>query len=210
MTQAVDLRHRELTQMLPRFYDDAPEVDGLLYADAVEIERIRGEARDLLAQLSVATATWGLSDWERVLELSPRPNSPTELRRSRILAKLRGAQPATIANMLAIINAHTASKDARIIELPEPGTILFEVNASAPFDLPGLSADIATYIPAHLAYRIATASHANTYMATLMQSGISVTVYPYRPEPITQQAQVSHGGSTINAQTTTIYPKGDD
>ena len=209
MTQ-ISKRYRDMSYMLPRFYSEAPEVEGVLYPEAIEIESVRHKARELLAQISATTATWGLSDWERVLDLPPRPNSSDELRRARILAKLRGTAPATLANMLTVVNAHTASKDARIIELPEPGTVLFEINANAPFDLRGLAEDIATYIPAHLAYRIATATHANAYMATLMQSGISVTVYPYRPEPITQQAQVSHGGSMINAQTTTIYPKGDD
>jgi len=207
MTQ-VDYRHRELVQMLPRFYDDSPEVDGLLYADAVEIERVRTEALDLLTQLTATTATWGLSDWERVLELPPRPNSTAEIRRSRILAKLRGAAPATVANMLAIINTHTTSKDSRIIELPEPGTVLFEINANSPFDLEGLAKDIAVYIPAHLAYKFATASHTSVYTGALTSTGISINVYPYQTKLVTQQTQVSNGGATINSQITTIYPKG--
>lgn len=208
MTQ-IDSLHRELIQMLPRFYDDAPEVDGLLYADAVEIERVRTEARDLLTQLTATTATWGLSDWERVLELPPRPNSPTDIRRARILSKLRGTAPATVANMLAIINAHTSSTNSRIIELPEPGTVLFEINANSSFDLDGLMKDVAIYIPAHLAYKIATASHANIYVGTQMTTGVSIAVYPYQTELIPQQTQISNGGTMINAQITTIYPKGD-
>lgn len=149
-----DSLHRELMQMLPRFYDDSPEVDGLLYADAVEIERVRAEARDLLTQLSATTATWGLSDWERVLELPPRPNSPAEIRRSRILAKLRGAAPATIANMLSIINTHIPKKNAKLVELPEPGVINVEFPLQNGVALKELNTDINTYKPAHLAFNV--------------------------------------------------------
>lgn len=153
MTQ-IDSLHRELIQMLPRFYDDAPEVDGLLYADAVEIERVRAEARDLLTQLTATTATWGLSDWERVLELPPRPNSPTEIRRARILSKLRGTAPATVSNMLSIINTHIPEKNANLVELPEPGIINVEFPMQHGVALKELNADISTYKPAHLEFNV--------------------------------------------------------
>lgn len=154
MTQAVDLRHREMLDMIPRFYDDAPEADGILHADAIEIERVRKDARDLLAQLSATTASWGLSDWERVLDLPPRPNSSADLRRARILAKLRGTAPATLANMLAIINAHVPQQDANIVELLEPGTFIVDIPLQSDISLTGLVADLNVFKPAHLAYEI--------------------------------------------------------
>lgn len=205
MTQ-IDDKHRELVEMIPRFYDDAPEADGILYADAVEVERARTDARELLAQLSATTATWGLSDWERVLELPPRPNSPPEIRRSRILTKLRGTAPATLANMLAIVNAHSSGKNTKLVELPSDGTIRIDIDASKAFDLRGLYDDVSTYIPAHLAYQVSTATIDYAHMSTLMQCGASVTVYPYRPKPVDQRLRRSQGGTTVNAQTTTIYP----
>ncbi|ASN68108.1 hypothetical protein 8F11_73 [uncultured Caudovirales phage] len=210
MTQQVDLRHTELMQMLPRFYDDAPEADGILYADAIEIERTREKARDLLRQLTVTTATWGLSDWERVLELPPSPNSPNELRRARILAKLRGTAPATIANMLAIVNVHTTQNDSQIKELPEPGVVEFIINANNPYDYTELIKDIALYIPAHLAYRVVTLTRKRLSFAVCPQSGIEITVYPYRPTLETQTTKIIHGGITQNAQYVTVYPKGDE
>lgn len=145
---------RDLIQMLPRFYDDAPEVDGIMNANSMEIERIRTQARDLLSQITVETATWGLSDWERVLELSPRPNEKTELRRARILAKMRGTTPATVANMLAIINAHVPNRNATIDELPEPGVIDVMIPVQNDIELDELNADLNIYKPAHLAFQI--------------------------------------------------------
>lgn len=211
MTNAnIEKRHRELMQMLPRFYDDAPEADAVMYADATEIERVRTDARDLLKQFTAVTATWGLSDWERVLELPPRPNSSDELRRARILAKLRGTQPATVANMLAIVNAHTLYNDAEIRELPEPGVVEFVINANHYVDMDDLRADIQTYIPAHLAYRIAMALRTSLYYGSLSQCGASITVLPYRPTNIDRQTSVAHGGITHMAHTVEIYPKGDE
>ena len=210
MTLQVDLRHYELMQMLPRFYDDAPEADGIFYADAIEIEQIRDKARDLLTQLSVTTATWGLSDWERVLELPPRPNSPVETRRAHILAKLRGTAPATIANMLSIVNAHTTQNDSQINELPEPGVVEFIINANNLFDYSEMIKDIALYIPAHLAYKIATVSRNRLNCAVCPQSGIEITVFPYRPSLKAQTSQITHGGIMQHAQSVTIYPKGDE
>lgn len=210
MTQTIDLRHRELFDMLPRFYDESPEVDGKLYADAVEVERIRGNARDLLTQLSATTATWGLSDWERVLELPPRPNSPTEQRRARILTKLRGTAPATISNMLAIVNAHTKGNDSRINELPLPGVVEFVLNANNAFDYTSLSKDISIYMPAHLEYRFATETNNRLNIGLCPQSGILLSVYPYRPEQIPRHTKITHASITHNAQVVSIYPKGDE
>lgn len=153
MTQykrSVDDRHRSMMLDLIRFYDDAPEADGIIYAAANEVENVRYNARDLLAQFSAITATWGLTDWERVLELPPRPNSSDELRRSRILAKLRGTAPATLANMLAIANAHVPNKDASITELPTPGAFNVEVPLQYGIDFGALYNDLHTYKPAHL------------------------------------------------------------
>lgn len=171
------LRHRELMRMLPRFYDDAPEVDAIMQANASEIERTRTNARDLLSQITAATATWGLTDWERVLELPPRPNSSVELRRARILAKLRGTQPATIANMLAIINAHVPQQNASIIELPEPGVIDVEIPLQKDIKMSELSFDVNTYKPAHLEFVIIIVAKLAEYNVELKTYNFEV-LYP--------------------------------
>lgn len=157
MTQyerSIDSRHRSMMLDLIRFYDDAQEADGIIYASAAEIEDVRFKTRELLAQFSAVTATWGLSDWERVLDLPPRPNSSDDVRRARILAKLRGTAPATLANMLAIVNAHVPNKDAQIIELPEPGTLIVDIPLQSDITLKGLTEDLNTYKPAHLAFEV--------------------------------------------------------
>lgn len=206
----VEVIKSDLLEALPRFYSGALEVDGIMEANAIELDKFRAQTRLLLEQLTIVTANFGLSDWERVLALPRRPNRSPEYRRARIISKLLGSKPATVENMLAILNSHSAIKDGRIIELPEPGTVVFEVNASGGVDLNGLFEDIAIYIPAHLAYRIATATYAKTYLGSATQSGASITVYPYRVEAINTQSQASQGGATINAQKTTIYPRGDE
>lgn len=203
-----DVRHREMTLMLPRFYDDAPEAEAIMRASAEQVEDTRFKARDLMAQFSAVTATWGLSDWERVLELPPRPNSSEEVRRARILAKLRGTQPATLANMLAILNAHTVGRNNEIVEIPSPGVVKFLVDASENFSYGPLIDDIRTYIPAHLAIQFGSKTASGLRLGTISMHGADITVYPYRKEFVPIETSVTHGGVSTHAHTVSIYPKG--
>ncbi|MEH6944774.1 putative phage tail protein [Bacillus sp. JJ722] len=107
---------RKLYDLLPRYYDESPEVEAIMHASAVELDEARRKARDLLDQFFVRTATWGLADWERVLALPPAPHSDVEFRRQRILAKLAGNAPATLRYMTDLINVYVPKRDAEIIE----------------------------------------------------------------------------------------------
>ena len=148
------LTKRDLIDALPRYYDDSPEVDAIMSANATEIDRIRRQAREVTDQFYVNTATHGLDEWERVLALSPRPNSTVEVRRNRIIARLNGTAPATVAYLTDVVNAHVAGKDARIVE--HNGEYRFE--AEIPLENIVVTADIIRDInevkPAHLAFGI--------------------------------------------------------
>lgn len=146
--------NRKLIDYVPPYYDELLESTELLSAEDVEFARLNASIDDLLLQFNVSTATWGLREWERILGITPPVGATTEMRRARILAKLRGAAPATYANMLAIINAHLPNKDANLIELPKPGVVSVEIPLSGNIDLVAVSDDINTYKPAHLQFEM--------------------------------------------------------
>lgn len=146
--------NRKLLDYVPPYYDELLESSELLSAEDAEFKRLNASIDDILLQFNVSTATWGLREWERILAITPKPNSTVEARRSRILAKLRGAAPATVANMLAIINAHVPNKDATLTELPEPGVVVVDIPLQSGITLTELNTDIETYKPAHLQFDV--------------------------------------------------------
>jgi len=145
---------RKLIDYVPPYYDELLESSELFNAEDAEFARLNASIDDLLQQFNVSTATWGLREWERILAITPKAGSSIESRRARILAKLRGAAPATVANMLAIINAHVPNKDATLTELPEPGVVIVDMPLQNGIALTELNADIVTYKPAHLQFDI--------------------------------------------------------
>lgn len=146
---------RDLLDMLPRFYDESPEVDAIMDANAIEIDRARTGARDVLAQFFVTSAgAHGLDAWERVLALAPRPNSAVAFRRNRILARLNGTAPATVRNLTEVVNAHVAGKDARIIEHNGEYRFEAEIPADNAIDMALIYRAVNEVKPAHLAFGI--------------------------------------------------------
>ncbi|WP_342540047.1 putative phage tail protein [Heyndrickxia sp. FSL K6-6286] len=145
---------RDLMDALPRYYDDSPEVDAIMSANAEEIDKTRTKARATTDQFYVHTATKGLADWERVLGLAPMPNSSLEFRRNRILARLNGTAPATVAYLTDVVNACLVDKSARIIEYNSE--YRFEATVplgeDSPIDTKEIYDAVNEVKPAHLAF----------------------------------------------------------
>lgn len=145
---------RDLMDTLPRYYDDSPEVDAIMSATAQQVDKTRQRAREITDQFYVRTATHGLDEWERILALSPRPNSSLEFRRSRILARLNGTAPATVAYLTDTVNAHVADKSARIVEYNGEYRFEAEIPVENAIDTPAIHNAINEVKPAHLAFGI--------------------------------------------------------
>lgn len=93
---------RNLRDFLPRYYDDSPEIDAIITASADELDRLRLRVRDVHAQFYFDTATWGLANWERLLEITPDADDDYEVRRARIHAKWLIRPPMTVAKLEAL------------------------------------------------------------------------------------------------------------
>lgn len=139
---------------LPRYYDDSPEVDAIMTAEAAQIDKMRQRARELTDQFYVRSATHGLDDWERVLGLPPRPNSSLNFRRNRILARLNGTAPATVKYLTDTVNVHVADKSARVVEYNGEYRFEAEIPVENTIDTEAIRRDIEEVKPAHLAFGI--------------------------------------------------------
>lgn len=84
------LRTNRMMDALPPYYASSMVMEAIQAAQADEYDNQETRNLDLQAQLSIATATWGLTYWEYPLGI-PVVNSDTyAIRRSRILAVWRG------------------------------------------------------------------------------------------------------------------------
>ncbi len=143
----------DISKYLPEFVRGDPALGRVLAIESEEHERQRLEIRDLLAQAFIDTATWGLTDWERILGLKPDAGDSYEQRRNRILLKLQGRQVSTLDFMARLCARYTVDKAAEIEEHNEENRFRVYLHGGVS-DLPGLREALETYKPAHLAYNI--------------------------------------------------------
>jgi hypothetical protein len=61
---------RDMHDYLPKYYADSRVVANLIEREAEEFERLGFSIQDVLAQLCVDTATWGLDRWEAIFDLT--------------------------------------------------------------------------------------------------------------------------------------------
>jgi hypothetical protein len=65
---------RDLFDYMPKEYEEYRESRAVIQANASEYELFNENISDVLAQLFIDSATWGLSEWERFVGLPPAPD----------------------------------------------------------------------------------------------------------------------------------------
>lgn len=78
---------------LPSFYYQSEQVNNIQSSLEVEDLQLKQAIEELLNQLFVGTATWGLDSWEKMLGLKIDKTESYENRRARIKTRLRGVGP---------------------------------------------------------------------------------------------------------------------
>lgn len=142
-----------LARYLPQFLQEDEHFKATLAACSTEHEKYRLLLDEITNQFYVETATWGLGDWERILDLKPDAGDSYEQRRNRILLKLQGRQVSTLDFMARLCARYTVDKAAEIEEHNEENRFRVYLHGGTS-DLPGLRYALETYKPAHLAYNI--------------------------------------------------------
>lgn len=120
----------------------------------IEHENIRLIINDLLNQLFIDTATWGLNYFEEFLNIIPKKDDDYKARRTRIKILLNAHDVSTIKFMTDLANKFISDKSAQIIE--HNSEYWFEVffNIDGLISLGDLRAAIELYKPAHLGFKI--------------------------------------------------------
>lgn len=145
---------QRLMDMLPWYYQEAREANVIMDIDAKEIERLDAAVKDVLDQLHIETATWGLDLWEKEFGITPNPQESYAIRRSRLLARKRGGVTLTKERLIEIVLAYV--NRAEITFSPE--LYKFTVKILSPLGVPALDTELRNTLtelrPAHLAFEI--------------------------------------------------------
>lgn len=143
----------DVMRYLPKFLSKDKSFDTVQGTLSYEHEQYRLKVIDIAKQFFAETATWGLSDWERVYAL---PSTGTiENRRLALLRKIRGRDTVTVNRMQSLIDSVIFTKDATLVENVAPG--VFRIDMETIIALDELRAIVDFYKPAHLTYLIAHA-----------------------------------------------------
>lgn len=140
-----------LARYLPQFLQEDEHFKATLAACSTEHEKYRLLLDEITNQFYIETATWGLTDWERILDLKPDAGDNYEQRRNRILLKLQGRQVSTLDFMAAVASRYIDNKRAKIEE--HNNLYYFDVSTDGTItDEKGFIDAINLYKPAHLSF----------------------------------------------------------
>lgn len=140
--------------MLPKRVRTMEPMADLLGAEEAELERTRQTVAVLEQQLLISTATVLLARYERVFGIPVNTGDTPELRRARIMAKLRGLGPASLEMLRSV--AQSFARGAAVSVAEHFAEYAFEIifdGVADPPNFPDLDAALEELKPAHLARR---------------------------------------------------------
>lgn len=150
------------------------------------LEHVGKDYDDLLLQLRVSTATWGLRHWEDAYGLATDYKKPDGLRRDRVIAKIRGQKTTTLDRLKSVVESFlTPDMPVEIRELFEQ--YLLDITIS---NIPlardyraDILAAVKEVIPAHLGFCF-TVETAQTTCPLYIGGGVTMaymqTILPER------------------------------
>jgi len=175
-----------ILEYLPRFLWMDPNFHATNHADSKEHDRIRLLLQDLLNQVYVDTATWGLPLWESLVEITVRNDAP-DWRRNEVKAKLRAAQSVTQPFLQAVVEMLVAGQSVRVIDVPTDYRLDIELCDGVVRSWQRLDQTLRMWVPAHIGWKYIARTDASLYLRV----GAIVTV-----------ADIIH----IDAQTDFVLP----
>lgn len=145
----------KLMKLLPEDYRKSYAVAEL--QEALEKAGTAAEkaTEDLLLQMFLDTATWGITRWEGIYGVEGGNGKPLSARRSAVRAKMRGAGTTTVA-LIKNVSESFVNGEAAVVEHNED--YCFEIIMLSVIGIPPNMEDLRRAIeeikPAHLAYEI--------------------------------------------------------
>ena len=136
---------------VPDFLINDPVVRSIYEAQGLEIGEIKYYIQDLIAQCFITTATWSLPLWEEEYGLPTIETDTVEERRSRLVAKKRGAGVTNIETIKKVCKSYS-NGDVEVIPHYDEYyfTIKFVSEKGVPPKIQDIYDSIEEIKPAHL------------------------------------------------------------
>ena len=164
----------KLIDKLPYFYNNGI-TRPIIEAEQAERDILIEEIADVLKQMYVSTATWGLDYWEEMLYLPRNTGETYEKRRSIIYARMRSIGTTTIEVIKELASAFFGAKNVIVTEHNE--NYLFNIEYENPaIDIAKLQDVInilEIYKPAHLNYDFTFSVKTNVQINSNEKTGYS-------------------------------------
>lgn len=139
-----------MLETCPPYYDRLI-YNALLNAIGRQMDDIEARETDIINQLFIKTATWGLALWEEDYELSSFAGKPYEQRRSRIISKRRGMGKVSVSLLKRVAESYI---NGTVDVHKEPNSAIFRVkfidNLGIPPNLEDLKEALYDTIPSHM------------------------------------------------------------
>ena len=135
----------------PDFWAGSAEFVDLQTSMEPEIAALRERQADVMLQLDIATATWGLRYWEEALGIAVETGKELEYRRSRVKSKLRGAGVVTVGLIDSVAESYS-NGEVEVTEYPAEYRleIKFVGTVGIPPNMEDLTVALQEIMPAHL------------------------------------------------------------
>ncbi|MGF7045675.1 hypothetical protein J2T13_000135 [Paenibacillus sp. DS2015] len=143
---------RDMLDYAPRYYGDMPIATNIFDREAEEFAKLNTDIYDVLAQMYIETATWGLMQWERIFGLVTDVSKTYVQRREILLSRLRGVGAVSAELIESVASAYGNGDVAVTANVPAYTiTITFVSEYGVPAQMVELQAAVRDITPAHLA-----------------------------------------------------------
>lgn len=139
-----------MLQSAPDYYSTSRVYAAILEAWAKEFHTRKDKQDDLALQLYVQTATWGLDYWESEYKVIADPGDSYEVRRARLMSKLKGLGTFNPEEARGLANAYSKGLIAEYLAVPGEYAFKTRHDVDDLIDYKGLVAAFEEMKPAHL------------------------------------------------------------
>lgn len=146
----------DITRYLPAFLSKDAHFKAIADANSEEHDRQRLALLDLRDQAFVDTATWGLDDWEKFLDIPTDKSLGYPSRRATIQSKI--IKPAVVnENFLTkLVDSYLFDEQGEVLSYPAEYRIEIIYHGGQVRDYAGLRKSVRMWLPAHLGYKLIT------------------------------------------------------
>lgn len=145
-----------LARYLPAFLYKDPHFTAVQKALQEEHENQRLALIDIAKQFFVATATWGLDDWEKFLGIGTDKSMTEKFRRERIINKINANDTVTAVFLTDLLNQYLYDGSGTVNDIPNKYLVEFLYHGGQVRDYAGLRKSVRMWLPAHLGYKLIT------------------------------------------------------